>query len=896
MLAPGHRIGPFEVLAPLGAGGMGEVYRARDTALGREVALKTLPDKVAREPERIARLRREARILASLNHPGIATLHGLEESADGVPVLVMELVPGETLADRLGRGPLPLKEVLRIGQQVAEALAAAHDKAVLHRDLKPDNICLTAEGRAKLLDFGLARALGVDEPKLDPQHSTTTAASHAGQVLGTASYMSPEQARGEELDRRSDVWAFGCVLYELLSGRRAFPGASFPEAAAAVLERDPDWRAVPEDTPDALLRLLRRCLKKDRDERLHDVGDAGLELKELLELSSGGALGGQRPRQQPASNRRAAVALIVGLGAVGGLLVYRSRTTLPSTLIRQSRFQIALPRGVVIPDPSNSAPSYLAVSADGERVAFVGCKESVCLLYLRDRRDLDARPLPDTEGAICPFFSPDGRFIGFGANDRLKRVGLDGGAVVVLADAPQLRGGSWGEDGTILFARGGKGLVRVDADGGEVRTVTQPAAAREYDHRWPHFLPGGRAALFNVGHIDGRYDVVVVDLATGEVRNLVEDAGSPRYVKSGHLMFGRAGTVFAAPFDLDRLVLTGRPLPVLEGVAMWSHPAGGGSISGVVYYDLAREGTLVFSPLEARLPKRTLVWVDRRGAMTPASMSQRAFGGAGLSPDGQRVAVEVKWEVGSSDVFVLDLQRGAWTRVTSDGRTSVVAWLPDGERLLTTSPTEGGVKLLLTRIDGSTPPEMLLEHSEGPFAVAPDGRSLLFCSEPAPSKKDIWRLPLQGDRVAQPWLATPNMEGYPSFSPDGRFVAYFADDSGRNEVYVRPYSEGPRQQVSVQGGVLPGWSRDGREIFFQNRGSLWTAAVASSPTFASEAPRELFKLPDELLFGGLALYDVAPDGQKFLMVQKDSFELRPIELVLVPNWVGELGARMRSAR
>jgi len=897
MLTPGVRIGPFEVLAPLGAGGMGEVYRARDTNLRREVALKTLPDEVARDPERLARLRREARILASLSHPGIATLHGLEESGDGVPVLVMELVEGETLSDRLKRGPLSLKDVLRTSQEIAAAVAAAHEKGVLHRDLKPANIRLTPEGRVKVLDFGLARALGEDEASVDSQFSTATSPpSRAGLVLGTAPYMSPEQARGQEVDRRSDVWAFGCVLYELLAGRRAFPGTSFSETAAAILERDPDWSALPEGTPYALQRLLRRCLKKDREERLHDIADAGLELKELIvELSSGAALSGpgpplERPRRRRTRTAAMVAALVVGVGALTGLLAYRSFSRPPG--LRQPRFQLTLPRGVVIP-ASGAGPSYLAVSLDGKRVAFVGCRDDDCLLYVRDRRELDARPLPDTEGALCPFFSPDGRSIGFGANDKLKKVAVDGGPVLTLADAGQLRGGSWGEDGTILFAPGGGGLMRVAADGGEARAVTRPDPVREHDHRWPHILPGGREALFDILRRDLEHDVAVADLATGKVRTLVEDAGSPRYAPSGHLLFGRGGTLYAAAFDLHRLAVTGPPLPVLEGVFMWNRPGGTGS-SGAVYYDLAREGTLLFSPLEARLPKRTLVWVDRRGGMTTAAASQRSYNLPHLSADGRRLAVAVDWEAESWDVFVLDLERDAWTRVTSDGRTNPGPWLPDGQRLLVTSTRKGRPALLLTRIDGSGQPEVLLEGEAQKLAVAPDGRSLLISRLAAPLTYDIWRLPLEGDRLALPWLAASSSESGPSFSPDGRFVAYAADDSGRPEVYVRPYpGPGARQQVSTQGGNEPRWSRDGREIFFVNRGSLCSATVRTSPIFTTEAPSELFKVPEEILFGD-RVYDVTPDGQRFIMVQKDPFELRPIELVMVPNWLEELKTRMAS--
>jgi Tol biopolymer transport system component len=888
---------------------MGEVYRARDSVLRREVALKTLLDKVTREPDRLARLRREARILASLSHPGIATLHGLEES-DGVPFLVMELVPGETLSDRLRRRPFALKEALQISQQVAEALAAAHEKGVLHRDLKPANIRLTPEGRVKVLDFGLARALGDGEPVLDSRPSTVTSPpSHDGLVLGTAPYMSPEQARGQEVDRRSDVWAFGCVLYELLTGRRAFPGKTFSEAAAAILEREPDWGALPTGTPYALQRLIRRCLKKDREERLHDVADAGLELKELLaELSSGVALTGPgtpRPRPAKTATQVAAIVAMLTLAgvAVAGLLVYRSRTKVSPGSARQSRFQISLPRGVVI--PGLAGPSLMAIAPDGDRIAFVGCKEGTCLLYVRDRRELDARPLPDTEGATCPFFSPDGRFIGFGANDKLKRVAIEGGPVLTLTDAAQLRGGSWGEDGTILFTRGNVGLIRVSANGGEARRVTEPDAGRYINHRWPHFLPGGRAALFAMTRhftkATYEHDVAVVDLGTNQVRTIVEDAGSPRYAPSGHLLFGRRGSLYAAPFDLERLALTGTPVPILDDVFMSNSPARFGDGGGLVHYDLAHDGTLLFSPLEARLPKRKLVWVDRRGGRTSVSPTQRAYDVPALSPDGRRLAVSVRLEdAESSDGFVLDLERDIWTRFSSNGAAEFswgefFSWLPDGERFVVGSSRENRPVLLLARLDGTAPPELLVDGEAQNISVAPDGRSLLFCRvTDGGAQWDIWRLSLQGNREAQPWLATPSLEILPSFSPDGRFVAYLSEDSAGREVYVAPYpGPGPRYQVSTQGGSNPRWSRNGREIFFTSRGTLSSSAVRTSPTFAADPPRELFTLPDEIVRGWV-FYDATADGQRFVMIEKDPLELRPIELVLVPNWVEELKARMTA--
>ncbi len=914
MLKAGTRIGPYEVVAPLGAGGMGEVYRVRDTVLGREVALKTLPDEVARQPERLARLRREGRILASLNHPGIATLYGVDESG-GTPILVMELVEGQTLSDRIHRGPLPLKDVLRIGHQVAEALAAAHAKGVLHRDLKPANIRVTPEGRAKVLDFGLARAMAEEgDAAVDSRLPTETSPpSRPGTVRGTAPYMSPEQALGQDVDARTDVWALACVLYEMLTGNRAFAGVTIPEVAAAILQRDPDWDALPESTPLALSKLLRRCLKKDWDERLHDVADAGLEMKELLvELSSGATADSVTQRQGGATTtdawRRRAwlVAAVVALATAITLLVARARRAPVPADARQPRFEVGLPRGVGL-RPLGNAVNSLAVSPDGQRVAFVGCAQT-CQIYLRDRREIDARPLPGTEGAGSPFFSPDGRWIGYGADGKLKKVALDTGAVVTLGDAAQFRGGSWGEDGTILFNRGRGGLFRVEANGGAAQQVTKPDPARlESDHRWPRHLPGGRAALFDVRHEDSAHDVAVVDLRTGRTHVLLENAGCPRWAPTGHLLFGRYGILYAAPLDVRRLELTGPAIPAVEGVAMWNSPGEPDTVAGNAYYDVAPEGTLVFSPQEDRLPKRTLVWVDREGRRTAVSRTQQAYSWPYLSPDGRRLAVTVRTDVDSQDAFLLDVERDAWTKIVFEaggraysGKSVAQGWMPDGRRLLLGSAVEGSLRLLLGRAEGGGLPETLYV-GDGELATAsPDGRAVLFCTQPAPAQWDIMRVPLDGPRKAEPWLATPSVEASPSFSPDGRWVAYQSNEIGHPEVYARPYpGPGPSHLVSTHHGNMPLWSHDGREIFFFARGgasgpggrSLWSAAVRTSPTFASDPPRKLFDIPDEILLS-FAFYDVTPDGKRFVMIEKDPIELRPLGIVIVPNWTAELAARM----
>ncbi|MGE0454600.1 MAG: protein kinase [Vicinamibacteria bacterium] len=905
MLKPGTRIGPYEVVGSLGAGGMGEVHRARDDRLGREVALKTLPEGGAHWPDRLTRLRREARVLASLNHPGIATLYGFEDY-DGRAVLVMELVAGETLASRLRRGPLPLGEALEVARQVASALAAAHEKGVLHRDVKPSNIQLVSAGRVKLLDFGLASRLGLDSCVT----TESVSVSRTGAVLGTGPYMSPEQERGEELDARTDAWAFGCVLYEILAGNRAFPGGTYAEAAAAVLVLEPDWTALPESTPPALARLLRRCLRKDRNERLHDLADAARELKELQqtlssEVASEAFVEG-RPRvavrRTPGGSWIAAAAIVL-VASAGIVVLARQRGAAPPTDARLPRLQAVLPRDVELPRLGGAQVPF-AVSPDGQQIAFVGVGVGAgwCQLYVRDRREVHARPVPGTDGASNPFFSPDGRRIAFAAGRKLKKVDLDTGAVVTLADVQQFRGGSWGEDGMIVFNRGHGGLVRVAESGGETQEVTrtepvQPLAT----HRWPVLVPRSRLALFDITGQNYPHAVAIVDLGTGRIRVLAEQASSPRWSPTGHLLFARQGILYAAPLDTKRLVLTSAPVPVVEGVAMWDSPGGTGSGAGNAYYDVARDGTLVYSPREARLPRRTLLWVDRQGRRTPLSRQQGPWLWPHLSPDGRRLAATAFQNVDASEVLLLDLERDAWTKLLLQAPggllpevVSLTSWMPDARRLLVTARWQGRDQLLLVSDDGQQAPVAVFPG--GDLAdPSPDGRTALARVQTSPGQWDIWQLALAGQPQARAWLATPAFEADPRFAPDGRWVAYRSDESGAFQVYARPYpGPGAAHLVSTQGGYVPRWSRDGRELYFTDGRAMYSVVVRTAAAFSSQPPRKLFDLPSDVPWG-LDFYDVTPDGQRFVMVQRDPIELQAPGLVVVPNWTAELRARLARA-
>jgi serine/threonine-protein kinase len=896
-LGPGRRLGPYEVLSPLGAGGMGEVWRARDTRLGREVALKVLPDDLVGSAERRSRFDQEARLLAALNHPSIAALFDVLEF-EGAPVLVMEVVEGETLAERISRGAIPLKSALELALSIAEALEAAHERGILHRDLKPSNVKLTPGGGIKILDFGLAKALEGNESAVTlpkPAERTGT-----GVAIGTAPYMSPEQARGEPVNKKTDVWAFGCVLYEMLTGRKAFPGATWSDTIAGVAEREPDWSCLPAGTPHGLQRLLKRCLQKDQKERLRDFADTKLELKDLLADSSAAVTtaAGRVPRP----GWKTLLGVIAVLVAFGALIV-RERPLPPSAGLRQPRFQLTLPRGV---DFDLTVYSTLAISPDGSRMAFVGCGGS-CQLYLRELSEIDARPLPGTEGANSPFFSTDGRWMGFAAQGKLKKIDLEHDTVVTLAEARSLRGASWGEDGTIFFATGNSGLLRVSADGGEVEAVTTPEPG-EYDHRWPQILPEGRGVLFEVIQQHAAFstpgsrghNVAILDLEDGEKRTLVESAVCPKYALSGHILFGRDGVVYAAPFDRERFELLRPPSPVLEDVAMGSSPSKSPNLSGIVAYDLSRDGTLLYSPLEARLPKRTLVTFDRKGVREALSPLQLAYDNLLYSPGGTRIAVTVRSDTSVWDAFVLDMRSGAWRRVnvreevSTSGRFEqsyqVTAWMPDGERILLSVD----LGMLLVTVDGGEPHERFPFVAAGNASVSPDGSAFLAATQPRPQEWDLWRVALTGENAAEPWLATPSREDNPIFSPDGRWVAYESNDSGQMEIYVRPYrGSAVRHQVSTGGGYRGRWSRDGRELFFLSRRSLWSASVDTSSGFDAEPPQKLFDLPEDIEG---TYYDVSPDSQKFVMVQRDPLEMRPLDLVVVPGWVEEMKARLAAAK
>ena len=744
-ISPGTRLGSYEVVAQIGAGGMGEVYRAHDTKLARDVAIKVLPANFVNDPERLSRFQREARMLAALNHANIATIYGLEQSG-GVTCLVMELVPGETLAERVKAGPLPIEEALKIAVQIAEALEAAHEKSIIHRDLKPANVKVTPEGKVKVLDFGLAKAFAGDAATDDPSNSPTlsAAATMQGTILGTAAYMSPEQARGKACDKRTDIWAFGCVLYELLTGRQAFHGESTAEILAAVLRGEPDWQALPPSTPVKIRDLLGRCLQKDLRRRLHDAADARIEIEEALAapVVAEPVAPGKGIRSLGRRGLILSVTLSLFVAAVTGLAIWNLKPTPPKPV---TRTVINLPPGDRLVGPDQPA---LALSPDGKQLAYAAIRGVTSQIYLRSMDSQEARPIPDTEGATAPFFSPDGQWVGFFAGGKLKKISVSGGAAVTLGNAEGAFGGGWGSQGTIVFApRAGSPLLQVSDAGGAQQPVSRLEKGESLN-MWPQFLPGGKAVLFAAGNNSVDSQVAIQSIATGERHNLIGGM-QPRYAASGYLIYAQGGTLMATTFDPHRLEITGTPVPMVEGVAY--SPALASS-----QYGISDNGTLVFISGGAQANQRRMVWVTRNGAEQPLPAPPQAYEIVRVSPDGRRVAVEL-----DEQFWLYDLARDALTRFTFEGnRNQNPLWTPDGKRIAFFSTKEGTENLFWQMADGSGGLERLStsQYVQIPRSWSPDGQLLAFDEINPKTQYDIWVLRMS-DRKAQPFLQTPFSEG-----------------------------------------------------------------------------------------------------------------------------------------
>ena len=908
---PGTRLGVYEVIAPIGEGGMGQVLRARDTTLDRDVAIKILPDAFAHDADRLARFQREAKTLAALNHPNIAAIYGLEDSG-GIKALVMELVEGEDLSQRIERGAIPIDEALPIATQIAEALEAAHEQGIIHRDLKPANIKVRPDGTVKVLDFGLAKAMeppAGSSPSMSMSPTITTPAmmTGVGMILGTAAYMSPEQAKGRTVDRRADVWAFGAVLYEMFTGARAFPGDDVSEVLASVLAREPDWARLPATLSPALATYIRRCLHKDPRQRIGDVQNIRLALEGAFEDGGAGSAGagpaarpGDRQRAGEAGHdaRRArrrvvlasAVALLAGAAVAGGAIWFATRP--PAPRVTRTTITPAAAAALTI----NGADRDLAIAPDGSRVVYVGANGTQ--LFVRALNTLE--PVAIFTGfPRGPFVSPDGQWIGFmDGTTSLKKVAMTGGPAVTLATLDgTTRGATWAPDGTMIFATftTGTGLQRVSAAGGTPEVLTTPDRAQgEADHVWPELLPGGRAVLFTITAVTGGLDaaqVAVLDLETGARTVLVRGGSHAHYVSSGHLVYAAAGTLRAVAFDVDRLETSGTPVPVVPEVV--TTDAGG--VDAVV----AADGTLAYvsGGVGLRGLQRTLVWVNRQGQETAIAAPPRSYVYPRIAPDGASV---VLWSQDQeSDIWRWDVARTTLTRLTFDGAIdSHPAWTPDGRRLVFSSERTGTRNLYWQAADGTGAVERLTDspNPQSGAAVSPDGTRVIFYETAPKTGADVMQLQLDGTRRVTPLVQTPFTEWNGILSPDGRWLAYEANDSGRFEVYVRPFPDvnSGLWQVSTGGGTRPLWARNGQELLYVSpTRAIMRVGVERAQSWAATTPTLLIKEGYLTVPGGNPgrSYDISPDGQRFLLLKAGDGSgqtAAPTSLIVVQHFDEEL--------
>jgi serine/threonine-protein kinase len=899
----------YSVTKKIGAGGMGEVYQAHDLKLQRQVALKILPDSFAYDPERLGRFNREAKLLASLNHPNIAMIYGLEE-AGGKHFLVLELVEGETLALRIRKRALPVEEAVEVCRQIAEGLEAAHEKGIIHRDLKPANIAITREGKAKILDFGLGRVLHGQESDQDLSHSPaiTAAMTRPGVVLGTAAYMSPEQATGKPVDKRVDIWGFGCVLYECLSGKRAFQGETITETVASILKSEPDWTLLPAQTPAPVRSLLRRCLRKDPGQRVRDIRDARLEMEAPA----------APPSEALTAPRRFSLVWPVACAAVillAGILIDRlvtkyfqspfsAASVITSTIkVEPGHWLEGRSRAMEAERPSRTA---MAISGDGSFIVYSAIEENPGpqakpQIYLRKMDQAQARPITGTEGGINPFLSPDNRWVGFWADGKLKKAPVDGGVPIPLCDAPAIYGASWGPDNSIVFAGdAGAGLARVSADGGQVESMTLPDPKREEDgHRLPSWLPNGKAVLFTVMRylLDSQPRLAVLRLDTREWHVLLKDAADARFVPTGHLVFLRQSTLMAVRFDSARLEIIGQPIPLVEYVMQaFSMNSTYHTVAG--QYSVSDSGALIYAA-GGMIPdlQNSLVWVDQRGMEQAVTPKQFPFFAPRLSPDGQRIAY---YTIGRErQVWVYDLNTDTHSLLTTEGLASFPIWTPDGKRIVFGWQNSLRAQLYWQSFDGSSPMERLStsEYGHHPGSWALDGQLLALVESRPATIRDIVLLDARSGRV-RPFLNSQFNEMYPEFSPDGRWIAYSSDESKRSEVYVRSFLDaGRRHAVSGQGGGEPLWARNGKQLFYRCEAQVWAVDVRTDGDFSTGKPRLLFERPG--YSSGLPIrgYDLSRDGQRFLMVRMEQRKPTPVtDMILVQNWFEELKQKVPTGK
>jgi serine/threonine-protein kinase len=879
-LEAGSRIEHFRIEREIGRGGAGVVYLAHDTKLGRRVAIKSLPPELMRDAHMRSRLKREAKLLASLDHPNIATIHDIVEQAESGGYLILEYIEGVTLAERIAHRPLDPREALSIAHQIAEAVAAAHEHGVTHRDLKPGNIKITPAGKVKVLDFGLAKVVAGEAAD---QESTIT---EPGRVMGTPAYMSPEQARGRPTDKRCDIWSFGCILYEMLTGKVPFEGETVSDTLANVLQTEPDWAALSQTAPHNIQVLLRRCLEKDPHRRLRDIGDAGIEIGETLTDSGSAAevSSAARGERKPVGLWRMMVWAVVFIliGAIAATVITWSLKR--PILMPVRRFPISLPKNQTL----NEQQSAIAISPDGKRLVYMGGVGATRQLFLLDVDQFTFKELPETKGARYPFFSADGKSIGFGADGKLKTLFLDGGRPQPLCDASNLTGGSWGQNGVIYFCPAAtEGLWKVSDDGGDPEQVASPDREKgEFAYWWPEVLPGGGAVFFTVWKETlNDVQVAVLTIETRELRVLLTGASHARYAPTGHLLYAQSGTLMAAPFDPKQLKVGGTGQPVIKGLKQNIR-------SGYAPFSFSRDGFLYYVHGGEWLARRNIVWVDRQTGDViepPLPLGQGAYSTARLSPDGQSIAF-TKFDSGAENIWVFDLPEGPPEKVSFEGSNFLPIWKPDDNKLTFTSYRDGAFDVYCIPANRSSPEEPLLTEPYDQWATSwsPDGKELLFTEdkESTVTGYDICSLSTEDDNTTQPLICESGNEDNAVFSPDGNWIAYESDREGWREVYVSPFPDPIPKKISGSGGYYPVWSADGNELFYRNGDKMMAVNIATEPELKVTGLGTLF---EGQYYTGLERdYDVSGDGKTFLMIKESDEQTAATQLIVVHNWFEEL--------
>ena len=898
-LSAGMLLGQFQIIEPLGAGAMGEVYLARDKKLGRQVAIKVLPESFSKDPERLSRLEREAKTLASLDHPNIGALYDFEQ-VDGVFFLVLQLIPGETLAAQIERGPIPIEEALPLFVQVAFALEAAHQQSVVHRDLKPANIKVASNGEVKVLDFGLAKTQpsSYGDSGDDSTLKSSGSLTQDGAILGTPKYMSPEQARAKNVDRRTDIWAFGCTFFEALTGKPPFDGDTTADLVVKILRDTPDWSLLPADTPAIILSILRRCLERDSRRRLKDAGDIAIALEEAQD-----ALGEQVPaaveetlqKAAPKTSLFLAVAVVL-LVSFAGAVWWATRSTPAGTLSEGltsiaaepkpvRRFSIGLSEEYPIKRPNPVIGDIpLALSPDGMTLVYVSESGGKAQLIVRRLDQLEAHPIPGSDYAWMPFFSPDGKWIGFqqrgNESPKLMKLPIEGGVPIPLDDNELTFGGFWTDDGRILYGRNlGLGIWEVPEDGGTPELITSvDRAAGESVHAYPQVLPEGKALLYSAGLMPpdaNRGRAILFTGAQNESKTLVEDMGRTIYVPSGHIVYPRAGVLMALVFDLETLETVGSEVPVTE-----SRMTTDGAFPRS--FTFSADGTMVYIPLDADIGMvRSIVWVDRQGKEEPISLPVRPYSTVRISPNGTRLAVD---HIDLEEVWICDLERGSTQRLTFDPASDYrPVWTTDGERVVFLSARLEDTGIFSKRADGVGTVDHLVMNAGYPYpeAISPDGKMLVF--RPVASVSPTSYVSMDGNGEPEVLLEGKFNERNVRISPDGKWMSYESAETGRFEVYVQSFPDaGAKWQVSIEGGEEAVWNPDGSELFYWEGVRLMAVDVDVEPTFSASDPQPLFEMPSKVS------YDIAPDGERFVVITEGESKAWGTELIVVENWFEEL--------